>query len=596
MATNILEEGIIPRDSTLQGILSVQKSNLGVQRGLLLASGTPDAIILSGDATLIDKYYKGLVAAATDVATVNELFAKWWHINWGVTVGTDNAARQDLLKRWFGTVLDDERVHGVKFPLYSTSHLTTGELTDDSVGLTCVPSTEATANQDSFAHLAQFWCVEVSMERNEDGTHEIFAVEFIDDYDAVRSGEHLWQVLQKNTYVKRWNQDGYQYVKMRCHEAKGYHTWPQGTGGDGVVYPYMANPADYAGEDANGKITCGTDMAPVNYTSHNSGVAKWRNRGSQYAGAPGSLLVFQLTMIRLKYAVKGNSGTIEGCTSYNYQYTAAVSETGVERILLTTDQASHLLEGSNTIVGTKGTDDSHDRGVASMYSICKNKRIKSIESVTVDGTVYSAVNIDNGGVTFDTVAGETYLSTMPYWSGWNNNVQGYDGSRISPTSGKEPGRIQKTNFQNGSYLIVADELWQWGQDTDGNYTFDCYTCHDQSKVTTNGTISSDYTKCDDLTMTFPSDTAEGWKYIEDNAVPDDPAVLWPGKVSTEAGSGTGVKAAMYVQPHTSGVRAAWCVGHLYSSGGAGLPARISIRGTGSSNWDGSLGVPSGISG
>ena len=33
-------------------------------------------------------------------------------------------------------------------------------------------------------------------------------------------------------------------------------------------------------------------------------------------------------MIRLKYARKGNSGTIEGCTAYNYQYKAAAAETG----------------------------------------------------------------------------------------------------------------------------------------------------------------------------------------------------------------------------------------------------------------------------
>ena len=42
---------------------------------------------------------------------------------------------------------------------------------------------------------------------------------------------------------------------------------------------------------------------------------------------------------------------------------------------------------------------------------------------------------------------------------------------------------------------------QWGKDADGNYTLDLYTCHDQSKVTT-GSITADYTKQEDLTLTF----------------------------------------------------------------------------------------------
>ena len=75
---------------------------------------------------------------------------------------------------------------------------------------------------------------------------------------------------------------------------------------------------------------------------------------------------------------------------------------------------------------------------------------------------------------------------------------GYDGSATNYTNGSEPGLLQKIEFRNGAYLIISDELWQWSKD-DTNYMFDCYTCHDQSKVTTNGTISSDYTKQTDLT-------------------------------------------------------------------------------------------------
>ena len=552
MSTQVVD---LVRDSTMQ---KMQAELVAVHKASVLASGSTAAI---------DQMYNALVNNASTVAEVNGLFVQWWRANW--TEGT--TTRNELLERWFGTVLDDDRVHGVKFPLFATSNTAIGELTDDSAGLACTPSTEATAEQDDFAHLPQFWSLLVAAEKNADGSHTIYAVEFIDSYDEVRGGTHLCWALQKNTYTREWNEDGYRYFKMQCRPATGYDTWPQGTDRTGKVHAYIGNPAYCAGLDANGLITCGTGLPPVNYSSHSNDVTLWRKRGAQYSGASGNLLKWQLAMVWLKYCRKGNSGTIEGCSSYSYQYKAAVAETGVTRVLLTEAQANNLLVGSSVNVGDVGTGTSTDRGVPSMYKFAKNARIKSIESVSVGGTTYKAVNIDVA-TPFDVTTG-TYISTMPYWSGWNDTVQGYDGSRYSPTSGKEPGLIQRTEFQTGSYLILSDELWQWGQDSDGNYTFDRYVCHDQSKV--NGSsITSDYTKQEDLTLVLPAGSSSGWWYIEDTAVAEDKAVLWPDTVSTVAGSGTGCKAGFYVGLATSGVRAAWACCYLHSGGYAGLPARF----------------------
>ena len=544
----------------------------------------------------IDALYNIFANKCTTKAELDQLFVDWWHGQWVEGESTYN----NMLARWFGNVLHDDRIHGFKAPLFATSSSPTGEKTDDSVGLVCEPSTEAEAKRDDFAHLAQFWCVEVAAEKNADGTHTIYACEFIDPLDVVRAGgpddeKHLVWVLQKNTYTREWNEDGYRYFKMQCNPAEGWETWPQGTDRQNHVYPYMANPKYGAGLEADGSIGCRTGLPPVNYSSHNDNVALWRKRGSQYAGASGNLLKWQLAMIWLKYGVKGNSGTIEGHSSQNLQYAAAVSESGVQRILLTTAQAADFRIGYNVIVGVPGSGDNKDRGQASMYSIRKNKRVTKIETVEVGEQSYGAVYVEDGDNTFDTTAGTTYISNMPYWSGWNDTVQGNDGSRYDPTNGHDTGLIQKTEFQNGAYLILADELWQWGTDEDGNFTFDCYTCHDQTKVTTNGSISGDYTKQEDLTLTFPQGTPAAWWYIEDTAIAADRGVLWPAKVSTEAGSGTGVKDGFYLAPRTSGVSAGWCCGRLVPWGDAGLAARNSGNGTTGANWYGGAGSP-GLSG
>ena len=544
----------------------------------------------------IDALYNILANKCTTKAELDQLFVDWWHGQWVEGESSYN----NMLARWFGNVLHDDRIHGVKLPLFATSQSPTGELTDDSVGLVCEPSTEAEAKRDDFAHLAQFWCVEVAAEKNTDGTHTIYACEFIDPLDVVRAGgpddgKHLVWVLQKNTYTREWDEGGYRYFKMQCNAAEGWETWPQGTDRQKHVYPYMANPKYGAGLEDDGSIGCRTGLPPVNYSSHQNNVTLWRQRGSQYAGASGNLLKFQLAMIWLKYGVKGNSGTIEGHSSQNLQYAAAVSESGVQRILLTTAQASNFKVGYNVIVGVPGSGDNKDRGQASMYSIRKNKRVTKIETVEVGEQSYGAVYIEDGDNTFDTTAGTTYISNMPYWSGWNDTVQGNDGSRYDPTNGHDTGLIQKTEFMVGAYLILADELWQWGTDEDGNFTFDCYTCHDQTKVTTNGSISGDYTKQEDLTLTFPQGTPDAWWYIEDTAIAADRGVLWPAKVSTEAGSGTGVKDGFYLAPRTSGVRAGWCCGNLNNWGSAGLAARFSNFGIGNAYWSGCAGSP-GLSG
>lgn len=548
-----------PRESTIRELVDLQRADL---------AGKADAA------------YKDKVAAATTKAEVDDLFVEWWKYQYDPAV----YSKADMLERWFGKVLEDSRVHGVTTPRYAKSTSMIGELTDDSAGLVCTPSTEATAGSDPFAHLPQFWCLEVAAEKKADGSHEIFYVEHIDDTKDVRSGEHLCWVLQKNTWKREWQDSEYKYLKTRCHPASGYKRWPEGTDRTGKVHEYIAHPKYYAGIGADGRITCGTGLAPVNRTSHEAGVSKWRARGAQYSGASGSTIKFLEIMNRLKYGRKGNSGKIEGCVNYNYQYTVAVSETGVERVILTKEQAANLLVGSAVMLGTQDGD---DRNTASNYSIFDGKLITAIETVSIDGTDYSAVYVDNGGNTFDTTAGSTYLSTSPYYSGWNDNVLGRDGSRYSPTSGKEPGMIQGVEFMNGSYLIVSDELWQWSQDAEKNYRFDCYKCYDQSKVGTS--IDENYKKVDVPTLVFPENTpAWSWKYIKDNAICDD--VIWP-EATDASGSGVGVGAGFLYGPAASGVRAAWCFGDLTVGGIGGVACRYSDFWVGSAIWFGSLGAP-----
>lgn len=545
----------------------------------------------------IDAVYNSLVKKAESVDEVNQLFKDWWNANWEEGSSTYN----DMLERWFGKVLDDDKVYGVKLPLFETSTSPQGEYIEDSVGLTITNSTDDQSGQNDFAKTPQFWCIEVAAEKNADGSHTIYACEFIDDINVVRNGgpdngKHLVWVLQKNTYVREYEESGYSYIKIQCHPAAGFVQWPQGTDRTGHTYSYIANPKYAAGIDDEGNIGCRTGLKPTCYMSMNQTIQAWRARGPQYSGSSACFYKWAYIMYALLTAKKGED---VGCNNYNYQYAAAVSENGVSRIILTADQANNLYVGSNVIIGN--TEGDNDRGQAAMYSLVKLRKISSIEEVTIeeDTSSYKAVYIDvPEGTTFDTTAGTTYISTMPFYSGWTDTVKGTIGTKYNTNLNKQPFLLQKVELMNGAYNYASDELDQWSQQDDTHYLYNFYLCEDQTKVSTNGTITDDYIKKENATLTIDTavyTTNNSWYYIGDNLADNNFKILSPKKFSTSAGSGTGTRDAFFLSYAASGVRIPNVWANLQGGGIAGLSCRGSNRSPSWSAWHSAGGCP-GLSG
>lgn len=545
----------------------------------------------------IDAVYNSLVKKAKTVDEVNQLFKDWWNANWEEGSSTYN----DMLERWFGKVLDDDKVYGVKLPLFETSTSPQGEYIEDSVGAIVTLATEEDPGQNDFAKTPQFWCVEVAAEKNADGSHTIYACEFIDDINVVRNGgpdngEHLVWVLQKNTHVREYEESGYSYIKIQCHPADGFVQWPQGTDRTGHTYSYIGNPKYAAGIDDEGNIGGRTGLKPTSYMSMNQTIQAWKARGPQYSGSSACFYKWAYIMVALLTAKKGED---VGCNNYNLQYAAAVSESGVSRIILTADQANNLYVGSNVIVGN--IEGNNDRNQAAMYSLVNQKRISSIEEVTIeeDASSYKAVYIDvPEGTTFNTTAGTTYISTMPYYSGWTDTVKGTIGTRYGTNLNKQPCLLQKVELMNGVYNYSSDELDQWSQQDDTHYLYSYYLCEDQTKVSTNGTITDDYIKKENATITIDTSiytTNNRWYYIEDNLTDNNFKMLNPKKISTSAGSGTGTRDAFYLSYAASGVRAPMVWASLQSGGNAGLSCRSSNYSPSWASWNYVGGCP-GLSG
>lgn len=284
---------------------------------------------------------------------------------------------------------------------------------------------------------------------------------------------------------------------------------------------------------------------------------------------------------------EGNSGTMEGCTSYNFQYKCAVAETGVTRVLLTEAQAKNLLVGSSVIVGDVGSGTSTDRGVASMYKCAKNVRILSIVSTVVEETTYYAVNLETD-TPFDTTT-DTYISTMPWWSGSCDDVLGVDGSPTSCTNGKEPFIIQGLESQIGAYAVVADIIDTITVSEDSTtMTINPATVRLAKNIAQSK--SANYVDTN-KPLTIPKPANWAWHFIGDLAYDKaHPEFTLPSIIDNGANSGNGFKSAVYVPP-SGGVSEWLSWSYLYDGSACGLACAALGSGLGNASWYLAAGAP-----
>ena len=555
---------------------------LGRVASALETANTLTAAQLAGTsgAAIYDAFY----AAGVTPENVDDMFVSWWH---GADDG--NYTKTQLLARWFN-LLNSDKTFGTKFYNFGTSQTTQGELCDDSaeIGVT-TPSTNTIKGKDPLHQQFAFWTVEVEYEIDANGEIEIKSVAKVDSSFNRGGTDGMVGVAQKTGWLSITNDSVNWWVRYRTAQAPGYVPIAEGVSPvDNKPRAFVVHAKYMGGKGADGKPTSASGLAPLNYSwSHNSQIAEWRKRGANYAGISICGIFFRILMFWLKYAKKGNSGTLEGCTSYNLQYKCAVAETGVTRVLLTEAQAKNLLVGSSVIVGDVGDGTSTDRGVASMYKCAKNVRILSIVSTVVEETTYYAVNLETD-TPFDTTT-DTYISTMPWWSGSCDDVLGVDGSPTSCTNGKEPFIIQGLESQIGAYAVVADIIDTITVSEDSTtMTINPATVRLAKNIAQSK--SANYVDTN-KPLTIPKPANWAWHFIGDLAYDKaHPEFTLPSIIDNGANSGNGFKSAVDV-PASGGVYVwlSWSCLNAYSY--CGLACADLNGGLGYANWFIAAGAP-----
>ena len=544
---------------TEYGHIATEETQLRVA-GLLQAIAAGSAGPEYTDAT-----FKALLDANT-----TEIFSAWWPLS-----AASNDSKYKRLLRFF-TMLQTDKTYTVKFPSPAVSTNPAGTPADDLAGKSAAAlATDSTNPEDWAAEDRMTWYIRANAVSLADGTMDVLASEGEEEFDITGTLAPVYTFAP--ALLRRVIDDGsYLSKSWRSTLADGFTPYAENVAPNGKRRAMTWHATFPGGLNAKGALTSGAGLPVANFNSAATGLALARKQ-TAYDSVWGDCdSLYMLDMWQLRHFNLENSRILEGCTNYNLQYKVAAAETGVKRVLLTASQASGFVVGSTVSVGDKGSNSSADRYNTWMRDIADKVRVKSIETVTVGGTDYSAVNLDVAD-SFD-VPETAYISSMPWHSGATEALPGHsDGAPGSLTNGKYPCRWAGVEMLNGAYVIGLDPLWNVTT-VDGGVTYTAMACRDSEKEASS--VTANHVKVAEKTFT----SVNAWNY-ELSMQSDSTESLLPDK--TGGGETVGMKSAFYVDG-SAGVRCPWRYGGLSGAGVAGAACAVGSNSPARSYW---YGVP-----
>ena len=518
----------------------------------------------------------GMYTAMLDGTNTQKIFKLWWPF-----AVTQSENKYSCLER-FAAMLDTawgDKTYTVRNIHESVSGDASGTPLDDLAdGRSAAPlvTDASTGVADWAENDPMTWYVRANAKSLADSTMEVLAVETEAAFDVTGETAPVY-CFSPALAVKEWDDGSYLYTSWHMRAGDGYVPMAGDVAPDGTHRLLTWHPAFYGGKNSAGGMTSGAGLLPMPWTSANAALPLARKLTAYDGLWCDCDTQFALMAWRLRHWTLSNSGQLEGCTYYNYQYTLAAAETGVKRVLLTKAQGTNLLVGSCVCLGERGSNTNNDRNQAYNHDVFNIAKILSVETVTVNDTEYAAVNLDLAS-TIDTTT-TMLVSTMPWPNGTTEALPGHsDGCIGNLTNGKYPYRIAGMEMQIGSYCEELDPLWQASLVDDDHWHYDVYSCRDSEKLA--GSITANYQKVGEFDL--PNANKWSWNFIR--ALNKMAAEA---QIPTKFGGSTStyVKAA-FCSPGGAGVYAPWRFGLLNVGGSCGLPCAHGNIGPGDSSWNG----------
>lgn len=462
---------------------------------------------------------------------------------------------------------------GMEFAQPDVTAVSTGTKYGDNANMVCSPSTDTVANRDDYAGHPFFACVDCNWTIDASTLKPLIT--------AIKGITSNFERSNPKKYVGVLQQNGYTYrVEGGSSYREGWSTEPKplqncdhpfGKNPDGTFRQWMLHGKYPTHVNSDNTMTCCAEVPPTGFLSHNTLHDKSKATGTGYSGGTAADWSFLKYMAKIKYGLTLD-GIIQGCCNHSAQHAALVSETGVNRILITNGQTGMYVIGSRILIGARSSS-GIDRYYNYNISGADGRKITDCKAETVNGTTYTAIYVD--GDSFDTVAGDTntvgatVVSTWHWDTGTTDAVLGNDGSIVSNTSGKYPGKIQGIEFMTGGYEVIADTILKLTQDASDTsiYYYEPYLV--KRTAAQSAGVTSNYIPAGHK-LKQPS--AEGWQYQRKEDLKN--GLLYPCDISGGSSS-TYHRDATYLLAKTTGERELLVFGVL--DGGAAL-AGVSCSG------------------
>ena len=463
----------------------------------------------------------------------------------------------------------------VKFPLWETSQVSTGEKLDDNAGLIIEPSTITEKGRDDYAEIPLFKTYDCNVERI-NGKLQITAMKGDVNYNAEEKDTF---VLGIPYYQKTWVQDGYFYLSRSDVQHEGYILCQEAKKTDGMR-SFCLYAKYVSGRNSSKTIGSYKGKAPVrNILSHNGCITEGKKRGEGYCfGSSYDIAYIQNTFL-IKYADRDWNKQLGGhFASSGNQFLISKPETGAKRVVLTKTNAEKFPIGSSVSIGDLGEDTNKDRGNAKIHNICDNVKILDIIEVDVDNKAL-VLDISENITTTST----TWVTSMHWNSGFSDDIIGRDGcpckTKSQISSMLYPSVIQGIECMVGGYETLGNAFMDI---IDGTHR-DVYVCDDSTKLTTDiNTAKKNYKKLPKQ-MTVTKNTQ--WRYGTNIHIDLENGM----NIITQAGgsgsgSSTGFCDGIYFDNATTGQREFLLLGALWAGGICGAFYSYCYHWLGASRW------------
>lgn len=485
------------------------------------------------------------------------------------------------------------KVYQSKLWKFATNPASTGEKLLDNAGLVFEPSTDTEEGQDDYLNGQHplFEWVNVNYVRDDDGTARPTAIEGMDNYKT--DGDVDVGAMQMSFWYQ-WDTSNAEYdlitISDMPHPELGLQPWVECVKADGTVMPWCIGSKYISGTASDGKLRSQPGLKPARNQSHNNMITNYQSKGSGYWGAGACRNVFQIIFNAIKGGTKNSQTLYAGCTSYNYQYEAAIQSAEAHTYFpVTNSQAGNLVVGSYVSVGYAGNNngtENRDRGQATVHSYADDVKILSIGTLDENNmAVYLDLPEENAFSTAPHVYPEEFsapiiLSTMHWWSGSTDAVRGrHDGSLGSNTDGKHPYRVQGREYMVGGYIVASDTV----MDLQADYTKKVLVApRGVAHSNSDATIRSTYTQIGTIPAAAAGNNADMW--VGDYGIDADTGAWWPATEGSGSSQGAGDRVYAGGSGATSGMREYLQGGILWYGSSAGSAFLLCWNGLGYGAW------------